>query len=105
MFEEFIKWLSGLNGGAATFVGAFTGSAVGLVAILLGALYNAHLNRKRDDRLRRDEARSIAAAIRAELVAIITSLKINAESLEKHRSDFIGPDLTHMVRVLPELLA
>jgi hypothetical protein len=42
------EWLQGLSGGAASFIGSFTGSAIGLIAILSGALFNAHLNRKRD---------------------------------------------------------
>jgi uncharacterized membrane protein (DUF4010 family) len=46
-----IEWLQGLQGGAATFVGALTGSAIGFMALVLGALFNAHLNRKRDNDL------------------------------------------------------
>ena len=64
-------WLEDLSGGAANFVGSFTGAAVGLIAILIGALFNAHLNRRRDDRLRRLEARAAATALRAELSAVI----------------------------------
>jgi hypothetical protein len=40
---------------------------VGLLALLLGALANAGLNRNRDDRLRREDHRAIATALRAEL--------------------------------------
>lgn len=43
------------------------GSAIGLVAILLGALYNARLMRRRDDMIMNDEAKAIAAAIGAEM--------------------------------------
>jgi hypothetical protein len=42
------------------FLGTLTGSLLGLLAILAGALFNAHLNRARDDRLRLEEARSYA---------------------------------------------
>src|SRR5215217_5010526 len=38
-------WLQGLSGGAATAVGSATGAAIGRVALLLGALFNARLNR------------------------------------------------------------
>lgn len=48
-------------------IGTALGSAIGLVAILLGALYNAKLTRKRDDRIMNDEAKAIAAAIGAEM--------------------------------------
>ncbi|MBV2181676.1 MAG: hypothetical protein KUL86_10655, partial [Castellaniella sp.] len=43
------------------------GSAIGLVAILVGALYNARLMRRRDDMIMNDEAKAIAAAIGAEM--------------------------------------
>lgn len=56
-----------LSGGAAAFLGALVGAAAGLGAILSGALYNAHLNRKRDDRLRETEARNLASALAAEI--------------------------------------
>jgi hypothetical protein len=55
-----IDWLEGLKGGAPVVIGAFTGSAIGLIALMLGALFNAHLNRRRDDDLRRVETRSVA---------------------------------------------
>ncbi|ROT44998.1 hypothetical protein [Pusillimonas sp. NJUB218] len=51
----------------AEWVGALLGSLIGLIAILLGALYNAKLTRKRDDKIMNDEAKSIAAAIGAEM--------------------------------------
>jgi hypothetical protein len=54
--------------GQATFLGTLTGSSIGLIALLIGALFNAHLNRRRDDRLRREEQRTVAAALQAELV-------------------------------------
>jgi hypothetical protein len=53
--------------GEAAFVGALIGSSIGLVALLLGALFNAELNRRRDDRLRREDRRAVATALRAEL--------------------------------------
>ena len=42
----------------------------GHFALLIGALFNAHLNRKRDDELRKREARALAVALRAELFAM-----------------------------------
>ena len=77
-------WIQGLSGGSGSFMGALAGSLLGLTAILLGALYNAHLNRQRDDRIRRQDARSISQAIKAELATIKAALANNAE---KMRSD------------------
>lgn len=54
--------------------GNVLGSAIGLAAILLGALWNARLNRKRDELIMNDEAKSVAAAIGAELSAYVESL-------------------------------
>ena len=86
MFE----WLQGLSGGAAAFVGSLTGSAIGLVALLLGALFNAYLNRRRDDALRNADARSVAAALRAELITIEEMLLANeipaSRSLSRSRT-------------------
>ncbi len=62
-----LDWLNTLSPGAASFLGSLTGASVGLMALLLGALFNAHLNRSRDDRLRKEDARALAAALRAEL--------------------------------------
>lgn len=54
----------------ATFLGPFFGAAIGLIAILAGALYNAELSRKRDAMLRSDEKRTLAGAILAELSSV-----------------------------------
>lgn len=50
-----------------TWFGDALGSAIGLVAILLGALYNARLTRERDDKIMSDEAKSVAMAIGTEM--------------------------------------
>ena len=76
-------WLEHLSGGAANFIGSLTGAVVGLLALLAGAMFNAHLNRRRDDRLRRAETRSTASALRAELSSLMDTLISNASDLEK----------------------
>jgi hypothetical protein len=98
------QWLQGLSGGAATFVGAVSGSLIGLLALLFGALFNAHLNRRRDDRLRKEEARAIATALRAELAGLRRILTRNAEELRNPKSDFIVPELRPTAPVFRELL-
>ena len=95
-------WIQGLSGGSGSFMGALAGSLLGLTAILLGALYNAHLNRQRDDRIRRQDARSISQAIKAELATIKAALANNAEKMrsdERTQGGFLGPDVAHMIRV------
>jgi hypothetical protein len=98
------QWLEGLQGGAPAFVGSLTGAAIGLIALVLGALFNAHLNRKRDDRLRREDTRSVAAALRAELDGIHSALVHNAERLESEKSGYVGPDIAHLIRIMPEIM-
>lgn len=102
-----IEWLEGLKGGAPAVIGAFTGSAIGLIALMLGALFNAHLNRRRDDELRRIETKSVAAAIRGELQSIEDILTYNAKQLledpPKAADSLFLPDLSHSVRMFPEL--
>ena len=48
--------------------GAFIGSAVGLFAILLGAMFNAHLQRRRDERLRQSDVYGMIVQLELELV-------------------------------------
>jgi hypothetical protein len=98
------EWLQDLSGGAAAFVGSATGSGIGLIALLLGALFNAHLNRRRDDRIRQEETQSLAAALSAELSGFVRTLERNAKELkEPSKSEgFMTPDLSHSVRVMPQ---
>jgi hypothetical protein len=98
-------WLQNLSGGAASFVGSFTGAAIGLVALLIGALFNARLNRRRDDALRKLDARSVAAALRAELSGLNRTLLHDAERLATPPEwGTYTPDLAHSVRVMPHML-
>jgi hypothetical protein len=61
------QWLHDLSPGQATFFGSLTGSSIGLFALLIGAWCNACLNRKRDNRLRREDQRAMAVALKTEL--------------------------------------
>lgn len=100
-----IEWLQGLQGGAATAIGALVGSAIGFIALVAGALFNAKLNRSRDDRLRRLGTRAMAAALRAKLASVETTLRENAAGLRrKVPQDFVIPDLAHSVRMFPGLV-
>jgi hypothetical protein len=100
-----LEWLQGLPQTTVSFLGALAGSCIGLIALLLGALFNAHLNRRRDERLRNEDRRALAAALKAELDGIATSLEMNTEELKKKISDFAVPNIAHSIRVLPALLS
>ena len=76
----------GLSGGGATVVGTAIGWLLGLVALVLGALFNSHLTRLRDDRLRAGEIASAAVAISAELQMMEETLQRNANTLEKRKN-------------------
>ncbi len=71
---------------AAMFVGSLAGAGGGLFAILLGALYNAHLNRKRDCRLREQERATITSVVQAELVALRIRAKTRYLHIRKWRA-------------------
>jgi hypothetical protein len=103
--REFWDWLAALPQGSATFVGTLTGSTLGLFALLLGALFNAHLNRKRDDELRKKEARALAVALRAELTGKSRSLLDNAKRLEEQKGEghILVPDIAQSLRIMPSL--
>jgi hypothetical protein len=106
MWVEFQKWLGALPPSSASFLGTMTGSALGLVALLIGALFNALLNRRRDDRIRNHEGRSVAAALRAELRREGRSLVDNAKVLEEQKGDgkLIIPDIAQSIRVLSNVI-
>jgi hypothetical protein len=72
MVSDFWQWLQTASQGQAIFVGTLVGSFFGLIALLLGALFNAELNRRRDDRLRTEEQRAVATALK---VLSMTPLK------------------------------
>lgn len=63
--------------GSMIWIGPAIGSFGGLVAILFGALYNAHLTRKRDETLRSAERDSLRAALAAELIAMSANLEVS----------------------------
>lgn len=88
-------------------MGSLTGSAIGLIALLLGALFNSYLNRRRDDALRSADARSVAAALRAELISIEEMLLANAKTLGSVNGEdsFYTPNVGNLVRVMPELIS
>jgi hypothetical protein len=100
-----LDWIATLPQSTATFLGALTGSSIGLIAILIGALFNAHLNRRRDDRLRLDEARAVATALQAELAGWHRSLLNNAAELKKAENDFAVPDFASHETIKSELLS
>ncbi len=104
MFSQLLDWIASLSPSVASFVGTLTGSTLGLLALLLGALFNAHLNRKRDDRLREDEARAARRAIGAELSGIHDTLTRNADDLANPKGSFAVPDIAHQVRVFPAMV-
>jgi hypothetical protein len=67
MLEDFWKWLATLPPSSASFMGTLAGSGLGLLALLAGALFNARLNRKQDDRLREEDRIALASTLYAEL--------------------------------------
>lgn len=104
-----IEWLGKLPPSAATFLGTLLGSSLGLVALLIGAFVNADLNRRRDDRLRSEEALSVRSALAGELTGIQIAFNGLADQVEKDVGNtewpqFLVPDLTSLVRVMPLLL-
>jgi hypothetical protein len=107
MWTNFWNWLAGLPQGSASFLGTVMGSALGLVALLLGALFNAYLNRRRDDALRDADRKALAAALHTELSTLHRALTLNAQRLKDKPPDpehgFMVPQLT--VRVFPELIS
>jgi hypothetical protein len=99
MFAAFWNWIGTLPSSSASFLGTVTGSALGLCALLIGALFNAHLNRRRDDAIRNMDRKALAAALRAELSSIKDTLTDNVAQIAKDLppidGSFVIPDLMH----------
>lgn len=111
MLVDLIEWLAKEPASVGTFIGALVGSSLGLIALLLGALFNAHLTRVRDDRLRKEEARSTHGALAGELNGIRDAFLRMANRADENANDasnkwgsFLVPDITSSVRVMPHLL-
>ncbi len=101
-----LEWLNDLTPTQASFVGSVIGPAIGLIALLLGALFNGYLNRRRDERLRRQNMAGIAAALYGELDSIRESLLRNSKMAENPKGGMlIGPDLEHSVTVWKKLVS
>lgn len=62
--------LMALQPSVAAFLGAIVGATITMVSVIVGALFNAHLNRRRDDRIRKQEERTVANALLAELTML-----------------------------------
>jgi hypothetical protein len=108
MWNDVWNSLATLPQGSASFIGTLAGSTLGLIALLLGALFNAHLNRKRDDRLREQDRQSVAAALHAELSSIEHALLENAKRLTEkppeEGSGFLVPDVLHSSVLFKDML-
>jgi hypothetical protein len=82
MYDELKTWQTGL------------GSLLGFIALMSAALWNFHLNRRRDRRLQTEEGKSIAAALYGEIillrseVAALSKIVANLES--RNRLDEIN---------------
>lgn len=68
------QWLSQLQGAQSSLVGSFAGFVFGAFALILGALINFSLNRKRDSLLRADEAKAVAVALYSEIILMRAAL-------------------------------
>lgn len=55
-------------------VGAAVGSLIGFIAIIAGALYNAKLNRDRDQALREEERKALCGALLGDLCGTVVAL-------------------------------
>ncbi len=82
IFAELKAWQTGL------------GALLGLISLALAALYNFHLNRRRDRALREVETRSVTAAIYSEIILLRRQLGLlarvvaNVDQSEREFVDF-----------------
>ena len=105
---DFWHVLKDASPGQASFLGTLAGSSIGLFALLIGAWCNACLNRKRDNRLRREDQRAMAVALKTELAGwsellgrFVESSKSEGPLSSSTRSGFPLPT----TRLLPHMVA
>jgi hypothetical protein len=106
MLLDLWGWVGGLKQGQATVLGLVGG----FFTLVVGALINAGLNRRRDDRLRREEQRGVATALRAELEGLRRTLSDAAEAVSqegylKPDEQVNVPDLTQSIQIMPEVIS
>jgi hypothetical protein len=105
MVSDFFVWLNQQPQGTASFIGTLAGSTLGFLALLAGALFNAHLNRSRDNRLRDNDRRVLATALYAELELVREILLENCKTLRQPPNGedgfFVPPP---KVQILPEVI-
>lgn len=96
-----MEWLDSLSPSAASFLGSLAGPFLGLIAVLLGALFNAHLNRRRDDRLRKQERTGWETALKVELQILRDFFRDqSAEASSSHESGlFAVPKTSHATAI------
>jgi hypothetical protein len=104
MLLDLWGWVGDLKQGQATVLGL----AGGFFTLVVGALINAGLNRRRDDRLRREDQRAVATALRAELEGLRRTLSDAAEAVSQEgylKSDeqINVPDLAQSIQIMPEV--
>ena len=93
-----LDWIEALTPQQIAFASTAIGVPVAFTTLVGGALINAHLNRRRDDRLRRAETFGVATALLSEVLTIKRALERNSASL-REPSDSEGS--THVF--IPEL--
>jgi hypothetical protein len=111
------EWLLGLASGfwqwlhdeASQAQATFLGWVIGLVLLVGGALLNDYLNRRRDNRLREEDRRTVAAALRAELVGWSDSLQSETETMRDLELPLAGLSAEPSVavftaRLLPDMV-
>lgn len=98
------SWLATLAPAQATIVGTAIGAGIGFITLIAGALFNAWLNRRRDQAKLDDEALIIAAALKADLTSVANSMRENAELAKGTDSDIYVRNPSHSLRVIPHIL-
>lgn len=99
-------WLAALPPSVAAILGTLIGSSLGLFALLAGALFNARLNRARDDRLRLEESRSVRSALMGELSGVRDAFNKAVADLDVSKRPTEGSfNVPHIeLRLVPILL-
>lgn len=76
IYQELKHWQSGIA------------ALIGFIGLIIGALWNFYLNRRRDKKIRREEMLSVTAAIYGEILLMRNDITIFAEAVVKYENDY-----------------
>jgi hypothetical protein len=98
--QGLVDWFKNVQDGQ----GALVGAAMGLGALAAATLLNAYFQRRRDDRVREIERRSLASALAAEITRIAGDARGKRAAMEQFYEEMATAAVSDALRFEPPLI-